>query len=52
MIWMIMEDMLGKKTYLDKIPDFMRKLENWHLDSAALSMMRKQIVSKIHKKME
>jgi acetolactate synthase-1/2/3 large subunit len=51
MIWMMLEVLLGKKTYLDKIPDFVGRLERWHLDSAALSIMRKQIGSKIHKKM-
>lgn len=51
MIWMMMGVLLGKKTYLDKVPDFFRMLENWHLESAAMSLMRKQIESKIHKKM-
>ncbi|MFQ6109446.1 MAG: thiamine pyrophosphate-binding protein, partial [Candidatus Aminicenantales bacterium] len=51
MIWILMEVLLGKKTYLDKIPDIMRRLKDWHLDSPVLSIMRKQMEAKIHRKM-
>jgi len=51
MIWMLMEVLLGKKTYLDKIPHIMRRLNSWHLDGFLSSVMLKQIESKLHKKM-
>lgn len=51
MIWMLMEVLLGKKTYLDKIPYIIKRLKSWHLDGFLSSVMLKQIESKLHKKM-
>ncbi len=50
-MWMLMEIMLGKKTYYDKIPSLMKHLESWHLDDFLSSMMLKYLEKKMHKKM-
>lgn len=52
MTYMLMEIMLGKETLYDKVPEIMRKLESWHLDDFAKSLMTKFLAGKLHRELK
>ena len=49
MTYMLMEIMLGKESLYDRIPAMMRKLESWHLDEFAKSLLVKLTEAKLHR---
>jgi acetolactate synthase-1/2/3 large subunit len=51
MMFMLMEVMLGKETYFDQLPSWMRKLETFGLDNQARKLMLKYIDRMLHKEM-
>jgi acetolactate synthase-1/2/3 large subunit len=51
MTYMLMEIMLGKETLYDKVPEIMRKLESWHLDEFAKSLMMRFLEGKLHREL-
>ena len=48
MMFMLMEVMLGKETYLDRIPTWMRKLQSIGLDRQATRLMLKYVDRMLH----
>jgi hypothetical protein len=48
MTFMMMEVMLGKETYYDRIPDWMQKLGLLNLDETAARLMRRVIDRNLH----
>ena len=50
--FMLMEVMLGKKTYLDRIPDWMRRLQTVGLDRLADKAVLRYLDHKLHNEME
>jgi len=50
--FMLMEVMLGKKTYFDRIPAWMRRLKTVGVDNLARQAMLCYLDSKLHKEME
>lgn len=51
MTFMLMEVMLGKSTYYDRIPDWMRKLESFGMDGLATKAMLGYLDRMLHKEM-
>jgi acetolactate synthase-1/2/3 large subunit len=51
MTYMIMEIMLGKESLYDKVPEIMRKLESWHLDDVAKSLIMRFLEAKLHREL-
>lgn len=51
MMLMMMEVMLGKETYFDRVPTWMRKLQSIGLDRQASRLMLKYIDRMLHKQM-
>jgi acetolactate synthase-1/2/3 large subunit len=51
MMFMLMEVMLGKETYFDRIPTWMRKLQSFGLDQRATRLMLKYVDHILHKQM-
>jgi acetolactate synthase-1/2/3 large subunit len=51
MMFMLMEVMLGKETYFDRVPDWMRKLQSIGLDRQASRLMLRYIDRMLHKQM-
>jgi len=51
MMFMLMEVMLGKETYFDQVPGWMRKLKTLGLDNQARKVMLKYIERMLHKEM-
>ena len=51
MMFMLMEVMLGKETYFDQIPDWMRRLQSIGLDNQVRKIMLKYIDRMLHKDM-
>ena len=51
MMFMLMEVMLGKETYFDRVPTWMRKLGSIGLDRQAAKLMLKYIDRMLHKQM-
>jgi acetolactate synthase-1/2/3 large subunit len=49
--YMLLEVMLGQSTFYDRIPVFMRKLKNWHLDGFVSPLMRRYIDKKLNRGM-
>jgi acetolactate synthase-1/2/3 large subunit len=50
--FMLMEVMLGKKTYLDRIPDWMRRLQTVGLDKLADKAVLRYLDRNLHNEME
>lgn len=51
MMFMLMEVMLGKETYFDQVPNFMRRLQSIGLNNQARKLMLKYINRMLHKEM-
>jgi hypothetical protein len=51
MMFMLMEVMLGKETYFDRVPTWMRKLNSIGLDQQASRLMLKYIDRMLHNQM-
>jgi acetolactate synthase-1/2/3 large subunit len=51
MTFMMMEVMLGKSTYYDRIPDWMRKLQSFGLEGAATKTMLSYLDRMLHREM-
>lgn len=51
-MWTLMEVMLGKKTYYDKLPQIVKKLETWHLSGLLKPLILKRMKSQMHKDMK
>jgi acetolactate synthase-1/2/3 large subunit len=52
MMFMLMEVMLGKETYFDRIPGWMQKLQNIGLDTLATRTMLRYLDRMLHKEMK
>ncbi len=52
MMFILMETMLGKQTFYDRIPEILKKLESWHLDDLLSSLMLKYIEAKLHRRVK
>lgn len=52
MMFVLMETMLGKETFYDRIPEILRKLESWHLNDLLSSLMLKYVEAKLHRKVK
>jgi hypothetical protein len=52
MMFMLMEVMLGKETYFDRIPVWMQKLQNLGLDNLAAKTMLRYLDRMLHKDMK
>jgi len=50
--FMLMEVMLGKQTYYDRVPAWMRRLQSVGLDNAARGAMLRYLDAMLHSKME
>lgn len=51
MMFMLMEVMLGKETYFDQVPGWLRKLESFGLDNQARKIMLRYVERMLHKDM-
>jgi len=51
MMFMLMEVMLGKETYLDHLPDWMRRFQSLGLEGQATKLMLKYVDRMLHKQM-
>ncbi|MFC2163710.1 thiamine pyrophosphate-binding protein [Acidobacteriota bacterium] len=51
-MWTLMEIMLGKKTYYDKLPQIIKKLEAWHLSGFVRPLILKHMEGQMHKDMK
>jgi len=51
-MWTLMEVMLGKKTYYDKLPQIVGKLESWHLSGLIKPLILKHMEAQMHKDMK
>jgi acetolactate synthase-1/2/3 large subunit len=51
MMFMLMEVMLGKETYFDRVPTWMRKLGSFGLDQQASKLMLKYVARMLHSQM-
>jgi acetolactate synthase-1/2/3 large subunit len=51
-MWILLEIMLGKTTYLDKIPDWVEKLEPWRLSGLVSPLILKNLASRMHSQMK
>jgi hypothetical protein len=47
-----MEVMLGKKTYYDKLPQIVKKLETWRLSGIIKPLILKRMEGQMHKDMK
>jgi acetolactate synthase-1/2/3 large subunit len=52
MMFMLMEVMLGKQTYFDRVPTWMRRLQSIGLDGQAAKIMLKYIDRMLHKQLK
>ena len=52
MMFMLMEVMLGKQTYFDRVPTWMRRLQSIGLDGQAAKIMLKYIYRMLHKQLK
>jgi len=51
-MWILLEIMLGKTTYLDKLPDLVQKLDSWRLSGLVSPLLLKNLESRMHSRMK